>query len=1186
MSRVMPGRRWRLAALRRRRARAARQPSGGHDRDRRGGRSPALAGPAGHRLVDRERRHAGLRRRRRQRRHPLVQRVQRCRSGSRSTSAPRPRSAGSSCNWEAAYATAFTDPDLRQRHDLDDRLHHHHRHRRHPGPRPSPAPAATCGCNATARATAYGVSLWEFQVYGAIGGRRRLRHRQRRAGPARHRVLGRRAPAFPATAAVDGNTGTRWSSAFADPQWIQVDLGSSRSRSAASRCNWEAAYATAFQIQVSHRRHDLDARSTRTTTGTGGTQTLTVTGTGRYVRINGTQRAHARTATRSGSSRCAPAAADHRRRPTASPPTTAAHRARRPGGTTAAVVQQAGASPRPSRTTATATRARRPGRSTTTRPAAGRPAPPPAGSTRAGSTSTSAPPRRSARSCCSGIRRTRRRTRSRSPPNATTWTTIYSTTTGAGFKETLNVTGTGRYVRMYGTARASAVRLLALGVPGLRHRRQPDRRRRPSRPTRRSRPPAWSSSDEFNGAAGSKPDPAKWTIDPGTGQNNEVQYYTNNNNAKMDGTGVLVIEARRETAGGREYTSHRMNTGNKFHVQYGRVEARIKVPKGNGLWPAFWMMGADFLTGRPWPYNGEIDIMEVLGRNTTEGYSTLHAPAYNGGGGYGQKYTAARRRRPRQRLPRLGRRVGQQGHHVPARRPARSSTPARRPSRRPAARGSSTTRSTSSSTSPSAATSPARSTPPRRSRPGCSSTTSASTSEPTGSASAGAGPHPAPASHHPAARSSAMASRQTPDHRGLRRRLLGAYLVVAATGASAADTLLSQGRPATASSTENGGLPGRQRRRRQQRHPLVQRVQRPAVAAGRPRRHRHRSTGWCCDWEAAYARDFTDPDLGQRQHLDHHPHHHQRHRRRPDAHRHRHRPVRPDERHRARHPVGRLAVGVPGVRQPAAAPPPPTAAAGPIVRVAEFLADCPFSHRLPDDPIVFPGLPGASHMHSFFGSRVDQRATPTVNDLLNGDQQLQPVDRHVVVLGADLLRRTTLPVEPVTGIFYYLGEGVRDDVIAQTQPLPLGLRIVAGNAKATGPNDNTISRWSCLHAGEVGSVARTSSPARPARCWSPIWTSRSAGTAVTWTRPTTRATWPTRSTAPARPRHPVPVPKLRQVLRYPVNGNPAGFRLSSGARLHHARRLLQRLAGGGDGAPGARLHPPDHQVRHQRTAVT
>jgi hypothetical protein len=174
----------------------------------------------------------------------------------------------------------------------------------------------------------------------------------------------------------------------------------------------------------------------------------------------------------------------------------------------------------------------------------------------------------------------------------------------------------------------------------------------------------------------------------------------------MDGAGHLVIEARKETVGGRDYTSHRMNTGGKFTFQYGRVEARIKVPKGNGLWPAFWMMGADFLTGRPWPYNGEIDIMEVLGRNTTEATPRCTP-----------RVQRRRRLRPEvqrpggadlsQRLPRLGRRVGQQGHQVPARQP-RSSSPARTPSRRPAARGSSTTRSTSSSTSPSAATSPAR----------------------------------------------------------------------------------------------------------------------------------------------------------------------------------------------------------------------------------------------------------------------------------------------------------------------------------------------------------------------------------------------------------------------------------------------------------------------------------------------
>ena len=169
-------------------------------------------------------------------------------------------------------------------------------------------------------------------------------------------------------------------------------------------------------------------------------------------------------------------------------------------------------------------------------------------------------------------------------------------------------------------------------------------------------------SDEFNGAAGSKPDPAKWTIDPGTGQNNEVQYYTNNDNANMDGAGVAGASrpAGRPPVAG-EYTSHRMNTGGKFTVQYGRIEARIKVPKGNGLWPAFWMMGADFLTGRPWPYNGEIDIMEVLGRNTLEGYSTLHAPAVQRRRRLRPEVHRARRRRPRRTTSTCGRPSGTAG---------------------------------------------------------------------------------------------------------------------------------------------------------------------------------------------------------------------------------------------------------------------------------------------------------------------------------------------------------------------------------------------------------------------------------------------------------------------------------------------------------------------------------------------
>ncbi|HVV23579.1 MAG TPA: discoidin domain-containing protein [Pseudonocardiaceae bacterium] len=140
----------------------------------------------------------------------------------------------------------------------------------------------------TQRNTGYGYSLWEFQVYGTVG--------QSSACGTTDAALGRPATASstenagtPAGAAFDGDPNTRWSSAFGDPQWIQVDLGGSRTICQVV-LSWEAAYATAFQIEVS-----VDGTTWTpvysTTTGTGGTQTLTVAGTGRYVRMNGTARA-------------------------------------------------------------------------------------------------------------------------------------------------------------------------------------------------------------------------------------------------------------------------------------------------------------------------------------------------------------------------------------------------------------------------------------------------------------------------------------------------------------------------------------------------------------------------------------------------------------------------------------------------------------------------------------------------------------------------------------------------------------------------------------------------------------------------------------------------------------------------------------------------------------------------------
>ncbi|HEY7175191.1 MAG TPA: discoidin domain-containing protein, partial [Micromonosporaceae bacterium] len=137
--------------------------------------------------------------------------------------------------------------------------------------------------NGTARGTPYGYSLYEFAVQGTASGGATLLSQ---GHPATASSLEN--ATFPASNAVDGNTGTRWSSAFADPQWLQVDLGATH---AVTRVvlNWEAAYGKAFQIQTSP---DGSTWTTifSTTTGGGGVQDLTVSGSGRYVRMFGTQR--------------------------------------------------------------------------------------------------------------------------------------------------------------------------------------------------------------------------------------------------------------------------------------------------------------------------------------------------------------------------------------------------------------------------------------------------------------------------------------------------------------------------------------------------------------------------------------------------------------------------------------------------------------------------------------------------------------------------------------------------------------------------------------------------------------------------------------------------------------------------------------------------------------------------------
>jgi beta-glucanase (GH16 family) len=134
-------------------------------------------------------------------------------------------------------------------------------------------------------------------------------------------------------------------------------------------------------------------------------------------------------------------------------------------------------------------------------------------------------------------------------------------------------------------------------------------------------------SDEFNGTA---IDASKWTMETGNlNVNNEKEYYQAANATVTNGN--LVITAKKESVGGQPYTSARMNTLNKFSAQYGRIEARIKLPLGAGLWPAFWMMGAN-INSVSWPNCGEIDIMEHVNADSTI-YGTMH---WNGGNGHVQ----------------------------------------------------------------------------------------------------------------------------------------------------------------------------------------------------------------------------------------------------------------------------------------------------------------------------------------------------------------------------------------------------------------------------------------------------------------------------------------------------------------------------------------------------------------------
>jgi hypothetical protein len=215
-----------------------------------------------------------------------------------------------------------------------------------------------------------------------------------------------------------------------------------------------------------------------------------------------------------------------------------------------------------------------------------------------------------------------------------------------------------------------------------------------------------------------------------------------------------------------------------------------------------------------------------------------------------------------------------------------------------------------------------------------------------------------------------------------------------------------------------------------------------------------------------------------------------------------------------------------------------TAGAEPV-RVAEFAAECQFSHRLPDDPIVLPNLPGASHSHDFFGNRSTD-ARSNYQSLLGATGNCDPLI-DLSSYWVPTLTNRGVAVPPSSMTFYYLAEINNPAAI---KSIPVGLKIVAGNAKATGDADS-IARWSCLHHGEVNpSKNFVNCPAGSKletyldfpQCWN--------GRDLDSSDHKSHMAYPVGGNC--TPTHPVALPKLRFVLRYSTNGDPSQMKLASG----------------------------------------
>lgn len=157
-------------------------------------------------------------------------------------------------------------------------------------------------------------------------------------------------------------------------------------------------------------------------------------------------------------------------------------------------------------------------------------------------------------------------------------------------------------------------------------------------------------SDEFDQPDGSPPDPKKWKAETGGDGwgNQEREYYTDKTENAVQQGGLLLVTARKLTGGNGlncwygecQYTSARLVSKGLYEKQYGRFAARIKLPSGQGMWPAFWLLGND-IGQAGWPACGELDTMENIGKEPSKVHGTVHVPGKQPGQGYGGPFTLA-----------------------------------------------------------------------------------------------------------------------------------------------------------------------------------------------------------------------------------------------------------------------------------------------------------------------------------------------------------------------------------------------------------------------------------------------------------------------------------------------------------------------------------------------------------------